>query len=189
MECELVKLQPDYTGVMDIINYYADLLSLCAESAGTNLVNSKLSYVFGASSKSVSESLKKLFDKVASGEPAAFYDKDILKDDGSLPWQTFEQNLKQNYILSDLLSDLKKILDMFYSEIGIPNANTDKRERLVTDEVNSNNIETECLAALWLERLQESCEKVNDMFDIGLSVDWRWNNGCVSNDSGTLQLR
>ena len=62
---------------------------------------------------------------------------------------------------------------MFDTEIGIPNANTDKRERLITDEVNANNVETYSKCSMWLENLQEACQKVNRMFGLSISVDWR----------------
>ena len=65
---------------------------------------------------------------------------------------------------------------MFDTDIGIPNANTDKRERLVTDEVNANNIETQSKCAMWLEELQESIKATNDMFGLDLSVEWRFPN-------------
>ena len=35
LQCELVRLQPDYGGIMDIVTYYADMLALCAESVGS----------------------------------------------------------------------------------------------------------------------------------------------------------
>ena len=68
---------------------------------------------------------------------------------------------------------MRKIEEMFDTYIGIPNANTDKRERLVTDEVNANNVETATRCELWLDSLKKGCQKVNDMFGLTLSVDWR----------------
>ena len=79
----LIKLQPDYSPVMDIVSTYADLMSLCMETAGTNLINSKLSYIFASGSKTAAESFKKLYDQVAGGEPASFIDKDLLTEDGA----------------------------------------------------------------------------------------------------------
>ena len=73
--CEIIKLQPDYGGAMDLISTYADLMALCLETAGVNLLNSKLSYVFAAGSKTQAEAFKKMYDKIASGEPAVFVDK------------------------------------------------------------------------------------------------------------------
>lgn len=172
-QCTLFKLQPDYGGIMDLINYHADMMALCAETAGVNLVNSKLSYVFTADDKSSSESFKKLYDKYASGEPCVVYDKNLLNKDGTPAWQAFQQNVGQNYIVSNILADMRKIESMFLTSIGIGNANTDKKERLISDEVNANNEETQTLCELWLEQLQEVCEKTNAMFGINISVNWR----------------
>ena len=176
VQCVLLRLQPDYGGIMDIVNYYADLLALCYESVSVNLLNSKLSYVFTAGNRASAEAFKKLYDKIASGEPAVVQDKTLLNDDGTPAWQAFEQNVGQNYIATDVLSDMRKIEAMYDTEIGIPNANTDKRERLITDEVNANNVETATRVDMWLAQLQEGCEKARKMFPgLELSVDWRVN--------------
>ena len=150
-------------------------MALCAESAGINLLNSHLATVFPAKDKGQAESYKKLYDKVAGGEPCVAIDKTLFKEDGSVSWEVFQQNLKENYITSDLLSDLVKIRNMFCTEIGIPSTNSEKRERLITDEVNKNNIETKSRCELWLESLQESAEKTNAMFGTSVSVTWRNN--------------
>lgn len=173
VDCVLFKLEPDYGGIMDLINYYAEQLALCAEAKDVNLINSKLSYVFAAESKTAAESMKKLYDCIASGEPAVVVDKALISDEGKPKWMPFEQNVGQNYIVSDILSDMRKIEAQFNTDIGIPNANTDKRERLNTDEVNANNVETASRCEMWLERLQQSCEEVKNMFGVEMSVDWR----------------
>ena len=172
-DCTVFKLQPDWGGINDLINYYADMLALCAETAGVNLLNSHLSFVFPADSKATGESYKKLFDKVASGEPCVVIDKHLYREDGEQSWEPFQQNIGQNYIVSDVMSDMRKIMAQFDTEIGIPNANTDKRERLVTDEVNANNVETTTRCELWLDSLKECALKTNAMFGTSISVDWR----------------
>lgn len=177
LQCELVRLQPDYGGIMDIVTYYADMLALCAESVGMNLVNSKLAYVFAAENKAMAETFKKLYDQIAAGNVSAVIDKQLFRDDGKPNWQMFNQNVGQNYIADKVLSDMRKIESMFCTEVGIPNANTDKKERLITDEVNANNIETRSKCDLWLEELKESCAKVREMFGIQLDVNWRYKGG------------
>lgn len=172
-QCELVKLQPDYGGVMDIVNFYADMLALSAETAGTNLLNSKLAYVFAAKGKAPAESFKKLYDQIASGEPAAVIDKNLYNEDGSQNWQIFNQNLKETYIAGDILEDMRLWEMKFDNEIGIPTTNTMKKERLITDEAGSAITESRTKAQLWLDELQNCCRKVNNMFGINLWVDWR----------------
>ena len=161
-QCELLRLQPDYGGVMD--------------TASTNLLNSKLAYVFASDGKAGAESFKKLYDQIASGEPAAYIDKNLYRDDGTPTWNFFNQNLKETYIAGDILNDMRLWEMKFDNEIGIPTTNTTKKERLITDEANSAIEESRTKAQLWLDELQESCRKINNMFGIRLWVDWREDN-------------
>lgn len=173
-QCELLKLQPDFSGILDLVGHYAEQMALASQSVSVNLLNSKLSYVFTAKTKALAESLKKMYDQIASGEPAVVIDSRLKNAaDGEETWKSFEQNVGGNYIVTNLLSDLRKIEAMFDTEIGIPNANTDKRERLIQDEVNANNIETYSKCAMWLENLQDACKRVNDMFGLSIAVRWR----------------
>lgn len=172
-QAALIKLQPDYRGIMDKINFYADMLALSAETAGVDLVNSKLSYVFGAKNKAQAESFKKMFDQVASGEPAVFIDKNLMDENGEPSWQLFNQNLKQTYIAGDVLEDMRKWELKFDTDFGINNANTEKKERLLVDEVNSNNQEIRLWSDLALEELRKGCKQAQDLFGIDIWVDYR----------------
>lgn len=173
-DCELIKLQPDYCGIMDIVSTYADLMALSLETAGINLLNSKLSYVFMSENKTSAESFKKLFDQYASGSPAVFADKLLFNEDGSPSWQLFMQNVGQNYVADKVLDDMKKIEDRFNTDVGIPNANTYKKERLITDEVNANNVDTQSKVMLWLDTMSRGIDKVNQHYGLNLSVSYRY---------------
>lgn len=187
----LIRLMPDYGGVMDIVNYYGNQMALCAGAIETNLVNSKLAYVFGAKNKTAAESFKKMFDQINAGNPASFIDKELFNEDGSPAWYFINQNLKETYIASDVISDMRKIEAAFCTKIGIPNANTDKRERLITDEVNANNEETRTLAELWLTTLKKDVEACNKMFSTNISVDLKYKRGEINGNTintGTVGL-
>lgn len=187
-QCELIKLQGNYTGIWDMICYYAGNMALLAEAMAMNAINVKSSKIFFTKNKAAAETLKKLFDRVSSGNPCTVLDSDLLNDEGKLNWEWFNDNLGQNYIVDDLLIDLRKLENEFCTDLGIPNSNTEKRERMITDEVNSNNTETALRAELWLERLKEETEAVNSMFGTNITVEWRHNpnerNIVNSGDSG-----
>lgn len=172
-QCTIVKLQPDYCGIMDLVTYYGDMMALCAQTAGVNLVNSQLSYVFTAENKAAAESFRKLYSKIANGEAFVIQDSKLVRADGSPAWELFQQNVGQNYIAGQLYDDLRKLEQRFDTAVGIPNANTEKRERLITDEVNANNVETKSLAEMWLEELKECVDKTNKMFNTEFAVEWR----------------
>jgi Phage Connector (GP10). len=92
-----------------------------------------------------------------TANPAVFIDKDLYGSDGELQMAFINKDVKTSYIITDLLNDIKSLDDMFNTEIGIPNANTEKRERMLVDEINANNFETRSKAQIWLENLQRGC--------------------------------
>lgn len=173
-DCEIIKLSPDWRGAYDLIQLYADQMAVCMESFGVNAINSKFAFVFAADNKNMAETMKKMFDQIGSGNPAAFvWDKQLFDEEGNPRWQLFVNNLKQNYVGNDLLQSLTTIEHKFNTLIGFNNANTDKKERLNSDEVNANNEEVRSLSSLWLEEITDSMKKVNDMFGLNLSVKLR----------------
>ena len=175
-ECSVIKLQPDWCGLYDIVDFYGDMMALAAEAAGVNILNSHMAYVFGAKTKAQAETLKKLYDNIAGGEPAQFVDKELFDDEGHLNVALFTQNVGQNFIADRLLDVLLTLRNMFLTQIGIPNANRQKKERLITDEVNANNFETKSKCEVWLETLQTGFKQTRNLFGIdetNLDVDWR----------------
>ena len=176
--CELVKLSPDFRGVIDIVNYYGDLLALSYESLNMNIANSKLAYAFGASKKSIAESFKKMFDNIQGGDLMTVYDKSLIDDvTGQKPWEAIFNDLSKNYIALNIIETMRDINNMFDTEIGINNNSVaKKRERVNTAEVLANNAETYTKVDMWLESLSESFKKVNNMFYNGENkcfVEWR----------------
>ena len=187
VECELIKMQPDYGSCWDIVAYYADLLALATESLGVNMVNSKLAYVFACEDKTIAESFKKMYDKLNEGNPAVFADKKLFDEAGEPLWTTFQNNLKQNYVAGDILNDMLKIDARFCTEVGIPNVNMAKASGVTDNEVEANNIDTNTKVALWLETIKEGVTKVNKMFGLNIGVKLRF--GGVENvavDNGNV---
>lgn len=182
---EVIKLKNSWTGIMDIVSLYATMMALCCESAGINLINSKLAYVFMGEGKTENKTFMKMFDKLNSGDPAVFMDRKLFDAEGNPKWQLFNQNLKQTYIAHDIMADLKSWESEFNTLIGIPNVNFEKRERLLTNEVDSNNADTQALSLLWLENLQKSIEKVNDMFGLSISVKLRFDEEFEAKEDNT----
>lgn len=189
-DCEIIKLSPDWRGAYDLIQLYADQMAVCMESFGVNAINSKFSFVFAADNKNMAETMKKMFDQISGGNPAAFvWDKQLFDDEGNPRWQLFVNNLKQNYVGNDLLQSLTTIEHKFNTLIGFNNANTDKKERLNSDEVNANNEEVRSLSSLWLEEMTDSMKKANDMFGLNLSVKLREVSNDITFSDGPVSVR
>lgn len=172
--CEVLKVQPDYHGVLDIVSFYADMLAVSAETVGVNLMNSKVSYVFFAQNRQMAETFKKMYDQLASGQPFTVVDRSLQSEDGVKAWDMFEQNVGNNYVVTHVLNDMKTIEDQFNTKIGIPNANTQKRERLVTSEVESNDVDTSALVNVWLDTMQADLKKINRAYGLNITVKYRY---------------
>jgi hypothetical protein len=173
-DCVLFRLQRDYHGALDLVNYYADLLATSVESLAMNIMNSKLSYVFAVSSKNAAQTGKELMDRVNSGELAVWVDKGLFDDDGKPSWQPFAQNVGQNYIADRILSNMRQIEAEFDTRIGIPTCNVDKKERLITAEAERNNVETDSIVAQWFDTIQNCIAEVKSAYNVAITCERRY---------------
>lgn len=172
VDCVLLNLKGDFTGIEDLVSFYADQLAVLYESFGVNAIQAKNTSIFGASNKKIAEEMKKTTDLVMSGKPAVFTSADIFRDDGKLNLEQF--NTPSNYFGTEVLDNIRTILNNFDSEIGIPTA-PEKRERLISDEVNSQSYEAMSRSEMWLEDLKKECKKANEILDFGIDVNFRYN--------------
>ena len=169
-DCELVKIQYNYQGVSQMIQRYSTLLAMCDSSVAVNLMNTKVANVFGASSKQQAETMKKMYDEINSGRPAVFINDEIAK---KLSENVVNLRVKESYIADSIQILKQNIMNDFMSEIGIQNANTEKRERLIESEINSNRQEVMTSAQHWLDNIKEGFDNVNAMFGLNLTVKIR----------------
>lgn len=175
--CILIRLQPDYRGILDLISIYGDVMALCLESGSVNLLNSRLSYIAYSQNKAQAETYKKIMDEVLSGVPAVVTDKSMkLKDvinDKPL-FELFNTDVGRNFLADKIFTVWGTLENMFDTQIGIPSANTEKRERMISAEIKVGSVETYSRCDLWLEELKRGCRKIKEMFGIDVSVDWRY---------------
>lgn len=167
VDCALVKLQFNYGNVWPIINRYASLLAMCDSAIAVNLINTKVAAIFGAESKAEAETYKLMYDKISRGEPAVFIGEGLAK---KLSDRLLFNQAKQQYVAGDVEDLKQRLMDDFLSDIGINNANTDKRERLNTYEVVSNTQEVRSGAEHWLDNIQNGFDVANKMFDLQLKI-------------------
>lgn len=167
-DCEIIKCQYDFHGINWLLDRYSALLAMCDSSISVNLLNTKATFIFGASSKAQAETYKKMYDDITMGKPAVFVKEDLVGDN---PFYTIPA--KQNYIADDVQLLKRKIINEFLTDIGINNSNLDKRERLTDDEVNANNEEVIANIQNWIDNINEGLEKVNFMFGYDLKLKVR----------------
>lgn len=167
-ECELLKLTPDYMGIWDIITYYAEKLSVLDSNINTSLINLNAAQLIGAKNKSASMALQKMLDKVHRGEPAVIFDQKITNDRSDKSDEPFTVldlgNLKEKYLTTDQLADFRTLIHNFDTEVGIPTLPIEKKERMISDEATSLELDAVSRSQIWLETFNESAAAVNAMF-------------------------
>lgn len=168
LPCALVKLQYTYLGISDMINRYAALLSMCDSAIAVNLMNSKVAFIGLAGSKAQANTMKKMYDMISAGNPAVFVRGDVVNQESF-----FFNHVKENFIGNDVQMLKRSIINEFLTEIGINNANQDKRERLVTDEVAANDVEIRANVEHWLYNINEGLKAANELYNMNLSCEIR----------------
>lgn len=177
--CELLRLTPDYTGIWDIISYYAEKLATMDPAINISITNNKYAFFMGARNKAAAETFKKGMDLVNAGEPMMVFDKKLIDDptDQKEPWQFWSRDdMVGSYVLDKLLRDFQTILNQFDCEIGIPTVPYQKAERMVTSEADSKELDATSKCQVWVDTLQSSIKKIKKLYpDIKLSAEMRFN--------------
>lgn len=165
-DCEVIRLQYNWLGIMPILDKYAYLLAMCDSAVSVNLMNSKVAFIATAEGKAAAETIKTAYQQISEGNPFVCMSKDSVD---SISWELL--NVKNTFIGNDVSLLKQTIWNEFLTEIGIPNFNRDKRERMITDEVNANNAETAFSMSHWLETIRAGMDRANKMFGLDLRVE------------------
>lgn len=175
-DCEIVYLQQKHGSrfrtINPILDVYSQKLANCDAGIDINIFNSRTPFIFQASNQTVADSYKAMYDEISQGNPAVFVDEEI----GSLlqgkEGSNFYQiKAKEYFVAGDIQLEKHEIMNEFLTTIGINNANMNKREREVVDEVNANNIAIRANIKLWKENIEKCVKRVNKMFpDANLEI-------------------
>lgn len=112
-------------------------------------------------------SLKNIFAQWFGNEPVIFGDTAFDPD-------TMKVLKTEAPVVFPELQDQKIALwNECLTFLGINNANTEKRERLITDEVEANNDHIELSAGCFLKSRERACEEINRIFGTKISVRMR----------------
>ena len=160
-ECPGVNSQ--FKTIRPLLTKYAYQLASCDKCIDQSLMNSGVAAIFSASSKKAAESYRAMYDDISQGKPAVFVDEQLnLTSPNSRNLQYTPA--KDNFVCDKVQIEKRCIIEEFLTAIGVNNANTSKRERLNTDEVNSNNDECYIATAVWKRNLKETTEKAKKLF-------------------------
>lgn len=105
--------------------------------------------------------LKQMYQKIDGNEPAIFGDKKNLNPDTIKVLQT-----NAPFIADKLQEYKKEIFNEALTFLGINNIMVEKKERLISDEANSNNELINLNLQSYLAPRQEACRQFNEKYNL-----------------------
>lgn len=111
--------------------------------------------------------MQNLFEEYDGNVPFIFADKAM-----NLEGLEVLDNLSP-YVSDKLMVLYQQYFNAFLTYMGIENANTSKRERLVEDEIVSGLGNVEACRYIRLEARHQAVDKINEMFGLNISVEYR----------------
>ena len=159
--------------IRPLLSLYTQKLAACDKCIDQSLMNSGVAAIFSASSKKTAESYRAMYDDISEGKPAVFVDEELgLTSNTSRNLQYTPA--KDNFVCDKVQIEKRCIIEEFLTAIGVNNANIDKRERLNSAEVNSNNDECRVATEVWKRNLKETTASAKKLFpDIDFSITIR----------------
>ena len=150
----------------DIVMFYVNKLAEAERTMDVNVKSNKTPVLLLCDSTNLL-TFKTIFSKVDGNEPAIFADSKLNPD------SITALDMKAKFLGNDLMDYKHSVEAELLTYLGINNPAVDKKERLITDEANSNNQLIQSFADLQLEARERACEEINAMFGLNISVELR----------------
>lgn len=148
------------------ICYYAEKISQIERIIDVNLNGQKHPLMI-ICDENQRLTIKNLYQQYNGNEPVIFGNKSI--DVSQI------QALKTDspYICDKLFALKRQYINEALTALGIENTNTEKGERLITDEVISNLGQTQAERYTKLNARKQACKEINEMFGLDIDVEFR----------------
>ena len=167
-ECVIIRNNDMMLPTKDTLMLYAMRLTEITRAMDVNVNAQKTPILIQCNDKQL-VTLKRIYEQYTGNEPVIYGDNQIdltgincIKTDAPF--------------VADKLCDLKdRIWNEAMTFLGLNNANTQKKERLITDEANANNQLIMASANVMLKNRELACEMINKQFELKekISVELR----------------
>lgn len=175
-DCVIIDNNPLRLPTHDFIMFYAYKIAEAERTCDVNMKANKTPFFIACDDKDVL-TFKQIFEKIDGNVPSIYADKGLNLDSITVlkTGVTFLCNEIRDYengVVSDVLTFL-----------GINNVNIDKKERLITDEAESNDQLIEVFADLQLYCAQLGCEEINKKYGLNVTVRLKQNESGVTDNA------
>ena len=163
-DCVLIRNNDLAKATRHYINNYAERMLEVEMCIRANINQQKFPWFINATEKT-KKSLEIIFDKVENFEPFILANKEIGLGDNALEVLT----MPTPYV-ADKLNEYKYELEREILTFLSLNNNFEKKERLLTDEINSNNDFISTNAMLMYKNRLQACKEINKKFGLNVKV-------------------
>lgn len=162
-DCVVIDNNKGRIPTRDFVMFYANKLTEAERTMDVNVKANKTPYIIACDDKDVL-TFKAIFGQIDGNVPAVYADKGLNLD----ALNVFQTGVK---FLGNELTDYKHSVESdVLTFLGVDNVGVDKRERLITDEAQSNNQLIESFRELQLESRRRACGEINALFGLNVSV-------------------
>lgn len=166
-DCILIYNNSAHTGSWLTVMNYSQAINEINLTDRLNIKQLRFPWIFGGDEETVN-SLKAAITQVENNVFALYTNKSIQAE--------LQKGIEGKTNIAYLGDDLKKHRDDLYNEcltlLGFDNIPISKKERLITDEANSNNQQIQFFRNDRLKSRQQAVEEINKRFGEKISVKW-----------------
>ena len=164
--CVLIENNKLRIPTRNYIYFYANKITEAERTMDVNVKANKTPVIFACDENTLL-SYKRLAAEIDGNLPQVWADKKL--DVNSIA----VLDTKAKFLCNDLMNYKKSVENELLTFLGLNNMPVEKKERLITDEANSNNQLIDSFADLQLEARQRACEAINEMYGLSVSVQKR----------------
>lgn len=160
---QIDSLEPN--GLSELIRRYARMLADIDSSINIYVVNTRAMSMNVASNQKVAKTVDEVMKKLRFGDYSTITEEGIMEGVRSLT-----NNQTTVNVLTELIVTRENMLKAFFREIGIKSA-IEKKERMITDEVESDNQMLIINQADMLKFRQNGIAEINKVFNTKITVE------------------
>lgn len=156
-----------HQSIVPLLSYHSYNIANVERTIEVNLNQIKRPYIFLVPENQRLTFIK-LIEEIKDNQDVVIGDKNLNIDNVSI-----QSTITPNNTL-DLYTLKKKYYNEALTDMGINNLQTDKKERLVSGEVSSNDEDVYINRYNMLEARKQACKQINDMFGLDIDVEFRY---------------
>ena len=146
-----------------VVRYFAYKLANIDRAIDVNIEAQKTPVLVTCTDKQ-RLSLKQAINQRRDNEPVIYADNSFDKD------MISTLDLNPPMVFKDLQIQKHMVLNEFFTDIGINNANMDKKERMVSTEIEANDEQVKASEDVLLRCREEACKQINRIFGTNIRV-------------------